>query len=657
MSKKPAASAAARTDAPHPKRSKRRMGLMIGGAILTVGALAFAGTGISQALSSGANYRTATAERAAVSETVQASGTLAAADRFDVAFQTGGTISTVDVALGDTVTAGQQLATIDSSDLEEAVSKAESDVTDARQTLAEHIESQSAGTVSSSTNSSTQTAQTSSEQGSATASSAPATSGETPSSAAPSPGTASGSGGSDDGTAQDPAVAQAAAAVTAAQQAMLAKYGEVQGAIEDSNATIASSDEVCAVFLEAVLQVDSGDTDPEGGEGAESAVVTAEDTTDVDAGISAGMTLEEAQQALASCQTAINEVRDGQALVGAGQLEVQALAADLDAAVAELLSAITASDSSGAGAGSGAGSGAASGADSSASVGSNAGSSSAGATSGSSLGSDSMSSGAASGTSVTITAAQLLADQAAIDLADSQLLIAQAQLRFSSLTSPIAGTVAAVGLSVSDTVTAASTSAVITVVGDGGFVAEATISLSDIPKLAIGQDVEATTNATGNTYRGLVSMVGILNVSTTSTPAYAVTVALDTGDDQLLIGGSARLVFQTANAEDVLTVPTSAVHQSGNIATVNVLNGSTSEAVTVELGAMGSERVEIISGLEAGQKVILADLSAAIDSGDETESTGLTGLGGSSGDQSGAFPGGSGGGGDFPSPPSGGFGG
>lgn len=257
------------------------------------------------------------------------------------------------------------------------------------------------------------------------------------------------------------------------------------------------------------------------------------------------------------------------------------------------------------------------------------------------------------GSSAVITAEQLLADQAAIDLAEAELKIARAQLRFAALTSPIAGEVVAVSLAAGDSVSAGSDSAVITVVGEDGYVAETTVSLTDIAKLEIGQPVEAVVAATGETYAGEVSSIGILNVSSTGTPAFTVIVALETGADRLLNGGSARLAIETASVDDALTVPSSAVHRSGGITTVNVLRDGESEPVEVEPGAVGPERTEILSGLDAGQTVILADLTAAIGGGESASgSGGLTGLGGAANTGGAAlFPGG----GDFPAPPGGGF--
>jgi multidrug efflux pump subunit AcrA (membrane-fusion protein) len=72
-----------------------------------------------------------------MNSTVSAEGTVAAAATDDLSFTSSGTVTAVNVQAGDTVTAGQVLATIDSSELGAAVAAAESTVADAKAKLAD----------------------------------------------------------------------------------------------------------------------------------------------------------------------------------------------------------------------------------------------------------------------------------------------------------------------------------------------------------------------------------------------------------------------------------------------------------------------------------------------------------------------------------------
>jgi len=67
-----------------------------------------------------------------VKQTVSASGTVEPADTSTASFTSSGTVTSVDVEVGDTVTKGQVLATIDDADLEDAVTLAAASVTAAQ---------------------------------------------------------------------------------------------------------------------------------------------------------------------------------------------------------------------------------------------------------------------------------------------------------------------------------------------------------------------------------------------------------------------------------------------------------------------------------------------------------------------------------------------
>jgi HlyD family secretion protein len=84
-----------------------------------------------------ARYRVATATKGDVAQTVTVSGTADHVNRADVSFGTDGTVATLAVSPGDTVTAGQELGTLDTAELAAAVSKAEAQVAAAADALDE----------------------------------------------------------------------------------------------------------------------------------------------------------------------------------------------------------------------------------------------------------------------------------------------------------------------------------------------------------------------------------------------------------------------------------------------------------------------------------------------------------------------------------------
>ncbi|HEX6358491.1 efflux RND transporter periplasmic adaptor subunit [Actinophytocola sp.] len=107
----------------------------------TVGVLAVAGAGFAAVTVAGADsgtrYRVAAVTTGDVSQTVLTSGTVDHVNRADVSFGTSGTVTTLSVAIGTTVSAGQELGTLDTASLQAAVDKATSDLDDAESKLSD----------------------------------------------------------------------------------------------------------------------------------------------------------------------------------------------------------------------------------------------------------------------------------------------------------------------------------------------------------------------------------------------------------------------------------------------------------------------------------------------------------------------------------------
>lgn len=98
---------------------------------LVVAGVLVAGSGTAYAVTnegSTGNYRTVRATKGDVEQVLSTSGTVDAARRADLEFATSGTVASVKVAVGDTVKAGQVVATLDTATLEAAVIRAKASV-------------------------------------------------------------------------------------------------------------------------------------------------------------------------------------------------------------------------------------------------------------------------------------------------------------------------------------------------------------------------------------------------------------------------------------------------------------------------------------------------------------------------------------------------
>lgn len=90
---------------------------------------------ITAASNSESTRLTGTVQEGVVASTITATGSVAAVREVSASFAASGTIATVDVALGQTVEAGQQLGTLDTLDLSSAVSSAYTQLSRARSDL------------------------------------------------------------------------------------------------------------------------------------------------------------------------------------------------------------------------------------------------------------------------------------------------------------------------------------------------------------------------------------------------------------------------------------------------------------------------------------------------------------------------------------------
>ncbi|HVW42287.1 MAG TPA: HlyD family efflux transporter periplasmic adaptor subunit [Amycolatopsis sp.] len=260
------------------------------------------------------------------------------------------------------------------------------------------------------------------------------------------------------------------------------------------------------------------------------------------------------------------------------------------------------------------------------SSGKSSGSKSSGGSNGSSK-SQSGSAGSSAKTSTPASAEQLAADQAAIDAANAQIAVAQQNLAAATLVSPITGTVGEVDFSVGKN---ASTQQHIVVFGPGANQVTTAVSDTQAGQIKPGQQVTVTPDGAGTPITGQVVSIGLLASTTSSgAPSYPVTVSLP-ASAELHQGATASVSIITSTAQAAVTVPTSAVHLLGGNAFVETLSDGQTKEQRVTLGVVGASVTEIKSGLNAGEQVVLADLSQPLPTSN-TSTRGLVGGAGGGG--------------------------
>ena len=136
---------------------------------------------------------------------------------------------------------------------------------------------------------------------------------------------------------------------------------------------------------------------------------------------------------------------------------------------------------------------------------------------------------------------------------------------------------------------------------------EVNINELDIVSVSEGQTAEITIDALpGRAFTGTVSRIDPNGKNTGGNTHYNVTITIDR-DENMLTGMNATAILTVGVTENVLTVPTAALSQKGSRTIVYTGYDSQSHTLTgereVEIGVSDGENVEIISGLNEGEKV------------------------------------------------------
>ena len=186
------------------------------------------------------------------------------------------------------------------------------------------------------------------------------------------------------------------------------------------------------------------------------------------------------------------------------------------------------------------------------------------------------------------------------------------------------------GTGTSSSSSSSSSSAFITLTQLSRMHLEVSLSESDINSVKVGQQATVTINAaSGEQVAGKVINIDVLSSSSSSTGtssavSYPVTIALTQTTKGLRAGMSATAEIVTAQASGVV-VPTQALQGSS----VTVVKDGKRTTQRVKTGVAGDSTTQIVSGLSAGQQVVVTSSSAT--AGANASGAGASGGGGLTG--------------------------
>ncbi|MEN6566053.1 MAG: efflux RND transporter periplasmic adaptor subunit [Veillonellales bacterium] len=134
---------------------------------------------------------------------------------------------------------------------------------------------------------------------------------------------------------------------------------------------------------------------------------------------------------------------------------------------------------------------------------------------------------------------------------------------------------------------------------------------SDIGKVNAGQQVSFTVDAyPDKTFTGRVSSISRSATTSSNVVYYPVYVDVDSPEGLLYPTMTARVTLYVAQRNNVLTVPLTAVKEEQGQKYVTVMVNGIAQSMPVQTGLYDQEKVEILSGLQEGDEIVLSTAKA-----------------------------------------------
>lgn len=204
--------------------------------------------------------------------------------------------------------------------------------------------------------------------------------------------------------------------------------------------------------------------------------------------------------------------------------------------------------------------------------------------------------------------ANLSAQAAQVKSSEANVKNIQAQLAKTIIFSPINGIVTSQDAKVGEIISA--NSPLVSLISEAKFQIEANVPEADIAKVKIGDTAEVTIDAYGRdvVFEAKVIFIDPAEIMIEGVATYKTTLEFTKEDDHIRPGMTANIDILTAKRQNVIFVPSRAViTKDGQKFVLVDVGNSKQEERKIETGLRGPDgNIEIISGLKAGEKVIIS---------------------------------------------------
>lgn len=174
---------------------------------------------------------------------------------------------------------------------------------------------------------------------------------------------------------------------------------------------------------------------------------------------------------------------------------------------------------------------------------------------------------------------------------------------------PSSGTIANLSIEIGDKVSASATPALSIVSELSNYSVKLSLNEVDVPKVQVGQKASINLDAfPDKPFDGQVTKVDDIGTNAQGVVTYNIFITITNSDSKIKPGMTANVDIEVDKAENVLTVPNSAIKPYKGEKAVQIIDKKTNKPVyvPVKLGVRGIERTEITEGIEEGTQVITA---------------------------------------------------
>lgn len=193
----------------------------------------------------------------------------------------------------------------------------------------------------------------------------------------------------------------------------------------------------------------------------------------------------------------------------------------------------------------------------------------------------------------------------AMETAQIEVDSVNSQYNMYRVSSPLSGSVLEVKVKPEQYVTAGTEVAV--VANTGKYEVEFTVDENFINQITVGQQANISIpSASPSDFQGVVTDYSLIgDTSTSGLTTYLVTVTFDIpADTKILDGMNSNISIIVSQKNGVMVIPENAVNNDGTVTVIDEENDTT-ENVAVELGTFDDNNIEVISGLNVGDTILV----------------------------------------------------